>query len=344
VKAAVYYGAGDIRIENVSEPAVEPDGIVIQVKACGICGSDLHIYKLGGAMESELLMSSGLIMGHEFSGDVVEVGANVTDIKKGDRVIATGWKPCGECHWCQMGQPLLCRQIKIIGIGFPGAFAEYVSIPTATLDLNVFRLADEISYEVGATAEPLSVAVYAATTAEPVATDTVVVLGAGMIGQCVLQVFKAMGVAKVIVTETSKKRLELARAMGADMVINAAEEDPVERVNEATSEMGADIVVECAGVPATFHQAMEMVRRGGKIMQVGVYEEPIQWEPITLITKNIRLIGCLGGGFLQAIEFLGAGKVNTKPLISHEFPLDKAKEAFETQLKPDEAVKIVIKP
>lgn len=338
MKAAVFYGPGDIRVEDVSEPQVEPDGILIQVKACGICGSDLHIYKLGGQVEP------GLVMGHEFSGDVIEVGANVADIKKGDRVIATGWKPCGECKWCQSGQPLLCTQIKIIGIGFPGAFAERVSVPLAGVNVNVFPLADEMSYEIGATVEPLSVAVYAATTAEPASENTVVVLGAGAIGQCVLQVFKAMGVGKVIVSETSKMRLELAKAMGADVVINAAEEDPVERVREATSEMGADIVVECAGVPATFHQAIEMVARRGKIMLVGVYEEPIQWEPLYLIGKNIRMIGCLGGGFLQAIDFLQTGIINTRPIVTHEFPLDKAHEAFKTQLKTEEAVKVLIKP
>ena len=338
MKAAVYYGPRDIRVENVSDPTVEPDGILIQVKACGICGSDLHIYKLGGAIEP------GLIMGHEFTGDVIEVGANVTDIKKGDQVIASGWKSCGECYWCQQEQPLLCTQIKIIGIGFPGAFAEYVSIPTAILNMNVFPLPEEISYEVGATAEPLSVAVYAATTSEPSPEHNVVILGAGAIGQGALQVFKTMGVTNVIVSETSKKRRELARAMGADVVINPAEEDPVERVCEATSHMWADIVAECAGAPATFQQALEMVRPAGKIMLVGVYEEPIQWEPLIVIGKNVRMIGCLGAGFAQAIDFLRTGKVDTRPIISHEFPLDKAKEAFETQLKTEEAIKVLIKP
>jgi len=339
MKAAVYYGAGDIRIEEVGYPEVEPNGIVIQVKACGICGSDMHIYKLGGRDQ----IPAGLIMGHEFSGDVVDVGVNVTDIKKGDRVIATGVKPCGECYWCQQEQPMLCTQMQIIGIGFPGAFAEYVSVPTTILNMNVFPL-NNLSYEVGATAEPLCVAVYAATTAEPAPEHNVVVLGAGTIGQCVTQVLKAIGVNQVIVSETSKKRRELAKAMGADVVIDAATENPLKRVAQATGMLGADTVIECAGVPATFHQSLEMVRRGGKIMIVGVYEQPIEWEPISMIMKNIRMIGCLGGGFPQAIEYLQSGKVNTKPLISHEFPLDKAKEAFETQLKADESIKVLIKP
>ena len=339
MKAAVYYGPRDIRVEQVSDPQVEPNGVVIKVRACGICGSDMHIYKLGGREQ----IQPGLIMGHEFSGDVVAVGANVTDIKKGDRVIATGWKPCGECYFCQKGETQLCTQIKIIGIGFPGAFAEYVSVPTAVLNMNVFPL-NNMSYEVGATAEPVCVAVYAATTAEPAPEHNAVVLGAGTIGQCVAQVLKALGVGQVIVSETAKKRLDLAKAMGADIVIDPAAENAVERVAQATGMLGADIVVECAGNPATFQQAIEMVRRGGKIMIVGVYEQPVQFEPISLISKNIRMIGCLGGGFPQALDLLRSGKVKTNPLISHVFPLDKAKEAFETQLRTNEAVKVLIKP
>jgi len=346
MKAAILYGPGDIRVENVNEPELKTDGILIQVKACGICGSDLLPYKVGMRMEA------GLIMGHEFSGNVVEVGANVADIRKGQRVTAPGVLPCGECHWCQREQPDRCSNTKILGFQFPGAFAEYVSIPLARLNRTVFPLTDEISYEDGATVEPLSVGVHTAMRAEPSAEDTVVILGLGMIGQCTLQAFKAMGVAKIIVSEISKKRLEVAKAMGADVVINAAEEDPIEWVGEATSGMGADIVAECAGAPATFQQAIEMVRGGtfeavhpeGKIMLVGIYEQPIQWAPISLIRKNVRMIGCFAGSFPQAIDFIQTRKVNTKPLITHEFPLDEAKEAFATQSKADESIKVLIKP
>jgi 2-desacetyl-2-hydroxyethyl bacteriochlorophyllide A dehydrogenase len=338
MKAAVYHGAGDIRVEDVSAPILEADGILIRVKACGICGSDLHTYKGRGRTET------GLIMGHEFSGDVAEVGANVSDIKKGDRVTAAGYKACGECYWCQSGQSHRCPTLRLVGYEFPGAFAEYVSIPVATVNRTVFPISDEISYEVGATIEPLSVGVNAARRAQPTTEDIVVVLGAGMIGQCSMQACRAMGASKLIVTEMSKKRLEVAKATGADVVINAAEEDPIQRVREATSGMGAGIVVECAGAPATFQQALAMVRGGGKVMLVGVYEEPIQWHPITVIQRNVSMIGCFAGSFPRAIDFLQTGKIDTKPLISHEFSLDEAPEAFETQLKADESVKVVIKP
>jgi len=349
MKAATYYGPGDIRVENISDPRLEADGILIEVKACGICGSDMHPYRVGGLIEP------GLIMGHEFSGDVIEVGANVADIKKGDRVTAASVQPCGQCHWCQKKQTHRCPNMKVFGVHMPGAFAEYISVPLALINQTVFPLPDEISYEDGATVEPLSVAANTVKKAEPSAEDTVVILGMGMIGQCALQVFKTIGVAKVIISEVSKKRLQVAEAMGADVVINAAEEDPIQRVREATSGMGADIVVECAGAPVTFQQAIEMVRGGlqqafetvrpdSKIMLVGIYEQPIQWLPNSVVRKSIRMIGCYAGSFPPAIELLKTGKVNTRPLVTHEYPLDKAREAFETQLKADESIKVLIKP
>jgi len=354
MKAATYYGAGDIRVENVSDPELNVDGIVIQVKACGICGSDLHPYKIEGLVEAGLIQP-GLIMGHEFSGDVVAVGANVTGIKEGDRVTAHSILPCKECESCRKGESNHCLDMKVLGFHMNGALAEYVSIPLAILNQTVFLLPEEISYEVGATVEPLSVGANVAKRAEPGREDVVVVLGAGMIGQCALQSFKKMNVAQVIVSEVSRKRLEVAKTTGADIIINAAEEDPVLRIREITSSIGADIVAECAGKPITFDQAIGMVRGSmqqafetkrpdGRIMLVGVYEEPIQWMPIMVINNSVRLIGCFSGGFAPAIDLLKTGKVNTASLITHEFPLDQAREAFETQLRAEESIKVLIKP
>jgi len=349
MKAAIYYGPGDIRVENISDPKLGADGIVIQVKASGICGSDIHPYRVSGLIEP------GLIMGHEFSGDVIEVGANVAEIKNGDRVTAASVQPCGQCHWCQKQQTHRCSNMKVLGVHIPGAFAEYISIPLALLNQTVFLLPDEISYEDGATIEPLSLAEHIVERTEPTTEDTVVILGMGMIGQCTLQTFRAVGVSKIIVTEVGKKRLEVAKAMGADVVLDAAEEDPVQRVREATSGTGADIVVECAGMAITFQQATEMVRGSlqqafetvrpdGKIMLVGIYEQPTQWLPNSVIRKSARMIGCYAGRFPPAIELLKAGKVNTRPLVTHEYPLDKVSTAFEAQSKTDESIKVLIKP
>ena len=349
MKAAVYYGPGDVRVENVSNPELETNGILIRVKACGICGSDMHPYRVGGLIEP------GLIMGHEFSGDVIEVGANVTDIERGSRVTAVSVQPCGKCHLCVEKQTHRCPDMKVLGVHMPGAFAEYISIPLALINQTVFLLPDEVSYEEGATVEPLSVGEHIVRRAEPTTEDNAVILGVGTIGQCALQVFRTTGVAKVIVSEVSKKRLEIAKAMGADLVINAAKEDPVQRIREVTSERGADIVVECAGAPTTFQQAIEMIRGSlqqafeevrpdGKIMLMGIYEQPIKWTPNTIIRKSVRMIGCYSGSFPVAIELLKTGKVNTRSLITHEYPLDRAAEAFEAQLNADEAIKVLIKP
>ncbi|MBN1383126.1 MAG: zinc-binding dehydrogenase [Deltaproteobacteria bacterium] len=336
MNAAVYHGPGDIRVEKVSDPKLEADGIIIQIKACGICGSDIHRWKIGGVKEAR--MEVGQVLGHEFSGEVVEVGANVRKIEKGQRVVA-------------------------IGVGLrlevPGGFAEYVSIPLARLKRTVFLLPDEISYEEGAMLEPLVVGISAAKKGNPTVQDTVAILGMGIIGQCTAQVLKAIGVSNIIASEIGKKRLALAKTIGAaDIVINALEEDPIERVLEATSGVGADVVVECAGVPATFHQAVDMVRPsrfdmeqkrlipGGKVVLTAIYERPIEWLPNRLVFYNIDLLGMMGGEgtFPAAIDLVKTGKVDLKPLISHVFPLDQAREAFDTHIKTDESVKILIKP
>jgi len=336
MKAAVLHGACDIRIEDRPKPIVEPDGVLVKVKACGICGSDLHPYKLGERQ--------GTIFGHEFSGDVVEVGANVVEIREGERITGVGYRHCGQCYWCQQGQFHRCSALALLGYELPGALAEYVLIPRAQLGRTVFRLPAALTYEEGATVEPLSVAVYAVRRAQPQAEGTAVIIGAGMIGLCVVQVLKALGVSRVIVSGRRAKRLEAARESGADLVIDAAAEDAVLMVQEATSGMCADIVVECAGSPTTFQQAIDVVRGRGKIMLVGVYEESVRWDPGIAINKNVTLVGCLGGNFPRAIELLETCEVNTKTLITHEFPLDKAREAFETQLNAQDAIKVMVNP
>ncbi len=339
MKAAILHRAKEFRVEKVDDPTLEPNGIIVKVKACGICGSDLHRYHQGASPQAQG------ILGHEWSGEVTGVGSNVTDIKPGDRVAVAGG----------------------------GAYAEYVGVPWAMLNRNVFPLPDDMSYEVAATIEPVSCGVNAAKRAEPKPEDLVVVLGAGMIGQGTWQAFKAMGVSKVIVSEIGKKRLELTRALGPDMVIDATKENPVEKINEITSGEGADIVADCAGSASALQQATMMVRGGGywqammmrrsgaprqprnrtaidilsdggKIMLVATYENMVEWQPTIPVAKGVRLIGCIAGRLGDSLELMRAGKIDTRSLVTHEFPLDKINEAFETQAKPEEAVKVVIKP
>ena len=337
MKAAVFHGPHDIRIEDVPDPRVEPDGVVIKVKACGICGSDLYLYKRGAR--------EGTILGHEFSGNIVEIGANVTGVEKGDRVVAMSGRGCGQCYWCQQGQFIRCSKLALLGYGFPGAFAQYVSVPFFKPGTYAAKLPEALTYEEGATAEPLAVALYAVTQAQPQPEDTVVVLGVGIIGLFVIQILKAMGVTQLMVSGRRAKRLKLAKESGANVVVDATQEDIIPIVNEVTSGKGADIVFECAGSSTTYQQAIKMVHRGGKVELVGLYEQPITWNPSFIVSNDITLIGCgLRWDLPGAVNLLQSGKVNTKPLITHEFPLDKTKEAFEIQLGAEDAIKVLVKP
>jgi (R,R)-butanediol dehydrogenase/meso-butanediol dehydrogenase/diacetyl reductase len=337
MKAAVLHGAGDIRAEDFPVPEVQPGGVLIKVKSCGICGSDLHGYRHGGR--------EGMRLGHEFAGDIVEVGAGVKGVKRGDRVIAMSGKGCGECYWCRKGDFIRCSKLELLGYGIPGALAEYVVVPSFKVGRYADRLPDNISYDEGTAAEPIAVALYAVRQVKPKTSDIVVVVGLGIIGLCIIPILKSMGVGQVIAAGRREQRLKIAKDFGADVVIDAAREDIVPIVKRIDYGKGADIVFDCAGSTATFQQSLNMVHRGGKIDLVGLYQEPITWNPTFLVSNDISLIGCglkwdLPGG----LDLIKKGIIDVKPLITHRFPLSAVKKAFDTQLKLPDAIKVVVNP
>ncbi|MBU8919769.1 alcohol dehydrogenase catalytic domain-containing protein [Bacillus sp. FJAT-29953] len=346
MKAAVYYGPRDLRIENVSLPEIGPNDILLKVKYCGICGSDVHSYGTG------LYINKGQIMGHEFSGEVVKVGKNVQGIQAGERGTGFYAGVCGTCYWCKNHQYTLCPDLfkNSTGYGQPGAFAEYVRIPNAIAGVSFHHLPDEIDDITAATIEPVSVSAYTVELCQPKAGDQVVVMGAGLIGNTVMQVLKAYSVEKAIVTEVSEFRLQAAIQSGADLVINAAKENVIERLKDITGAgpyhfnegAMADIVVDAAGAPSAVEQSFEIVRSGGTIAFVGLPEKKAQIDTTKIVHKMPRIIGALGGNFLSSISLLKEGKVKTRHLISHTFPIRHAKEAFETQMDPHQSVKVMI--
>jgi len=342
--AAVIYGPWDIRVKMVEDPSIQRDEILVKVKACGICGTDIHAYKMGNTSVSE----EPLILGHEFSGEIVEVGPAVEGLRVGDKVVGTGYRTCGVCHWCEQGLMDRCPNPRVPGEGLDGAFAEYVAVPNPALGRTFFHIPEDLSWEESATIEPISVACYAVKRARIQTNETVVVLGAGMIGQGVVQVCKAMGAPKVIVSEPSAIRLAMASKLGADMALNPRETNPIEAVTEATSGEMADVVFECSGSPVAFRQAPHMVRPFARIIQVGMFEENLELSPdltsLMFAFRNITLRGSGGQRWDVALELVRTGRVKTGDLITHEFPLDSVKEAFETQAKSDEAIKVLIRP
>lgn len=338
IKAAVLHGVKNITVEDVPEPKIEPGGVIIKVSHCGICGSDNHTYERGprgGRL--------GQIPGHEFSGDIVEVGAGISGVRKGDRVVVMSGRGCGECYWCQRGDFIRCSRLVMVGLGIPGAFAEYVLVPNFSLGLYAAKLPSSLSYEEGATAEPVSVAWHAVTQAQPKPGDSVVVIGAGFIGLAIIQILKSMGVKQVIASGHRTKRLQLAKESGADLVVDGAKEDIVPIVAKVTDGKGADIVFDVAGTETSFRQALQMVHRGGKVDLVGLYGQPFSWTP-SIVGSDVSLIGCgLRWDLPGAVDLMKKGRVRTKPLITHQFLLSQVKEAFDTALGVADAVKVIVK-
>ena len=337
MRAAVYHGANDITMEDVPYPELPDDGVIIKVHSSGICGSDLHMYTRGGR--------DGTIMGHEFSGDVVEIGSKVKNVKEGDRVVAIGGIGCGECYWCRQGQYIKCSRLTFLGYGIKGAFAEYTAIPNFVIGMYGEKLPDAVSYEEGSTAEPLAVALHAVNQVDPKPDDIVVVTGLGIIGLCVVQILRSRGVKHIIASGRRAKRLEIARQSGAEVVVDAAKDDVVPVVKEVAGSRMADVVFEVAGSPELFDKSLQMVHRGGKINLVGLYMEPVTWNPSSIVGNDITIIGCgLRWDLPGAVKLQAEKKVDTKPMITHEFPLEKTKEAFDTQLTSQDAIKVIVKP
>jgi len=348
VQAAVFEGIRTICVQTIPDPEPTPDDIVIRVKACGICGSDLHSYTTGA------FVKPGQVMGHEFCGEIVEVGAHIKDMTVGERVTAMPFNACYTCQACIRGETHLCYNIsgQAIAYGLPGAFAEYLRIPQATLNRNVFKLPRQLSDIAGAMVEPLAVAVHAIRLANPDIAAKVVVIGAGLIGQCMIQALKARGVGLVVVSEVSEKRAVLARLAGADVVLNPATGNIVAQVGEVIGcvpgrrTAAADMVFDCAGVPAAFEQALRLVRPGGTLTITALYEEQVQFDLSRLVWSEVKLLGTFGyrNEFPQTIELLRTGKVELEQLVTDRFSLAQTSAGFERQLAKNQAMKVMIQP
>ena len=342
MRAAVYKGIETIQVEDVPDPEGGPDDVVVKVQACGICGSDLHTYLHGAFVQP------GQVMGHEFVGEIVHVGGSVSGLSVGDRVTASPIVPCMECARCKEGRYNLCGVAWATGIAYgrPGAFAEFVKIPTPVVGGNIFPLGSEVSDEGGALVEPLAVGVHAVRLVEPVLDATALVLGLGTIGLQVVQALRAHGAGRIIGIDLSATRIAAATAVGAEAYDGA---DGV--ANVVSAALGEndeiDIVFECTGAAPVAAAAIEVVRAGGTIVVLALYDDPITFDPTALVQREIRLQGSIAytsDDFREAVELLSKGIALVDPLITHREPLDKIGEAFSTQLSKSESIKVLVEP
>jgi len=350
MKAAVWHGKKDVRVENVSEPPAPGKGEVkIKVYQTGICGSDLHEYDAGPIFipTEDFHPLTGkkapLILGHEFSGEVVEVGEGVTNVGVGDRVAPDAAQHCGECYMCKVNRYSLCEKLAFTGLMADGAFAEYVNVPAYTC----FKLLPELSNEAGALVEPLAVGIHAIRQGKVLQGDTVAVVGAGTIGLVTIQAARAAGASKVFAIELSKDRKEKAKGLGAS-VLDPTETDVAAEIQDQTEGQGVDVAIECIGKASTVNTCIQCAKRGGRIVVVGIFEKPGEINYNDLVFQEKEVIGSLAyyGEFDSAIALLADGRVKAEPLITGKIKLDDIVEkGFEELLKNRESnIKILVEP
>jgi len=329
-------GVLELRKFDVSK--LGPEDVLIRVRACAICGSDLHIYE-----GTHPHAPTPIAIGHELSGEVVRVGGSVQKVGVGDRVCVEPLIVCGKCHYCQRGLYNRCLKISVNYRAGQSGFTKYFKFPERWLH----RIPDNLSFEEASLIEPLAVAVHNVRGAGLKMGDTAAILGAGPIGLLVLQVARAMGASTLFITDTDDYRLSLAGQLGADYTINAAKEDPVEKVRTLTDSLGVDVCFEAVGIERTFTQAIRLLKKGGMARIIGTYGKPnITFDVMQLIAGELRVSGTFGycWDYEAAIDLASRGRVKLKPLITHVMNLDNIKEAFELLAKREKgAVKVVIK-
>lgn len=328
MKALVIRGDRDMRCEIIEIPECQDDEVLIKVQACGICGSDVPRALDGGVHYYPM------VLGHEFSGDIVKIGNAVQQAKVGDRVTAAPLLPCGKCSYCQMGHPAMCESYSFIGSRKYGAMAEYVAIKAD----NVIKLPDEVDYISGAMIEPITVALHGIDRVSFKAGAAIAVFGAGTIGLLTVQCLKALGAGLVYVIDIVSEKLEMAKQLGADVIFNAMEHDPVKFLKQSGA---PQVVFETAGSSITQRQSLEAAARLGKVVFIGTATQDLVLLPHTfetILRGELEVTGSWmsysapypGYEWTTAAQYLKEGKIKVEPLVTHNFKLEDGMEAFQT--------------
>ncbi|TFF84444.1 alcohol dehydrogenase [Candidatus Thorarchaeota archaeon] len=343
MKAAMFYDVGDVRYVETDIPEIGPRELLIRIDTALTCGTDVKTYKRGHPL---LLQHAPSLFGHEYAGVIEKAGRGVARFEEGMRVVATNSAPCGTCFFCKRGRPNLCPQLKKTLVN--GAFAEYIRVPEAVVRWNTHEIPESLSFRDAALTEPLACVVHGIEEAGIRLGDTVVVIGAGPIGQMMLMLAKKSGASTVIASDLAELRREMALRAGADHVINPNETDPVATVKEITQGYGADVVIEAVGLRKTWEQAVDMTRDAGTTVLFGGAASGTKFELDTgrfhygqLTIKGVFHL--TPRHVEQALRLLIAGDVDPDILISHEMPLSKIKEALE-MMGRGESMKIAIRP
>jgi len=340
MKTAVLYGKKDLRIERRKIPQPGINQVLIRVKAVGLCGSDIHFYEFGRI--GDFVVTDPIILGHECSGLVVEVGRKVTRVSVGDQVVVEPGFPCGKCEFCRSGRYNVCRQVPFLGTPpTNGAFAEFIVAPQDF----VFKFPAHLSFEEATLAEPLAVAVQAVKRGKVALGETAVVIGAGPIGLSILQTLVSTGISKVYITDLDDFRLRKAEKLGAAKVVNGQKKKLRDVLNKS-GDTGVDVAFEAVGNYDTINEAIAVARPGGRVVLVGIpLKKEVSFNIYEILTKELDLVSVWRylRAFPVALALLGAGRINTAEMITHRFLLDNIQQAFSLVAeKKENAIKVVV--
>lgn len=343
MKALMLRAHKQLEIVEMEKPRPREDELLVQVRACGICGSDVH-----GFDGSTGRRIPPIVMGHEAAGIVEAVGPGVRSFRPGDRVTFDSTVYCGKCFYCKRGQINLCEDREVIGVSTStfrrmGAFAEYITIPERI----AYHLPDEMPFSRAAMIEAVSVAAHAVSLTPLALEGTVIVVGAGMIGLLTLQAARQAGAGQVIVLDIHESRLALARDLGATLALDSREPDVLQRILELTSGRGADVALECVGITDAVKLAVDSVRKGGAVTLVGNVAPTVELGLQSVVTRQIRLQGsCASNGEYPAcIAMMARGAINVAPLISAVAPLDDGALWFDRLYNREPGLlKVVLQP
>jgi L-iditol 2-dehydrogenase len=332
-----------LAVTDLPVPAAGTDEVLIRVAACGICGSDVHGYD--GTSGRRI---PPIVMGHEAAGIVAGVGEGATSYQVGDRVTFDSTVYCGECEFCRRGEVNLCNHRQVVGVSCgdycrAGAFAEYVTVPERIL----YHLPDNLAFADAAMLEAVSVGIHAVRVAEVEGGETALVIGAGMIGLLIQQAARASGCPRIFVTDLDGTRLELARSLGADAVVDGSRESLTARIAQLTGGRGVDVVFEAVGRPETVAVAIDCVRKGGTVTLVGNIAPEVSIPLQKVVTRQIRLQGsCASAGeYPQAMKWIAEGKIKVAPLITAVAPLGEGPSWFaRLYAREPNLMKVVLDP
>lgn len=325
-----------VLIEREIPKIKNSDDVIIKVKAVGICGSDMHIYH-----GTSPVATYPRIVGHEVVGEVLEIGENVKKLKKGDKVVLEPMIACGECYACKSGRPNACATLTVRGCHVDGGFQEYYVAPEDKL----FKFNDDIPWEIAAMIEPYTIAAQITWRADIRKKDFVFIIGAGPIGLCVLEMAKRKD-AIVIISDFNEKRLNIAKELGADFIINPKEEDVLKKVNQITNGMGSNVTIDAVCLPITFKQAVEITSVAGRVMCLGFTKETSDIAQIAITIKELDIRGSRHQTykFKEVVELFNEKKLMPEKLISHIIDFENTMEAFKLiETTPEEVCKIILK-